>query len=351
MVICRPGIASFVYRLIVTAIAVGICAGIYSWGGKSILSALFEHPPRGIAPAEVPLPNEQALRETGAFEDAALARMRRENAERLARDRQRQARVDRVLGYVLWPVLIFCGLAGVLAPISALWQGLYISSDMRRNLVVRQRGAFGLLKTRSRPLADVGSISTHVQEIAYGRRAGRLYRWRWLVSVMSHQEAASPPFSLLFSVVEQGTRPGGIGGPPERVKSLLDGLEQVTGIQPAPSYEVSEVGPERRSGVTVQRLVRTDRPLVSKTRRTFQSRDEVPAELRPQVEAMRAEAEQTGQAQYHSADMQVMRYRDSTGRVVTATSLDELPPELRARFEEAISRAQQEKTKQGRDEA
>jgi hypothetical protein len=133
--------------------------------------------------------------------------------------------------------------------------------------------------------------------------------------------------------------------PPAPVKALLDFIERVTGLAAAlPSrFEVDAAG----SGFKV---ITEDKPRV--VEHTFRSLEEVPPELRSEVERLmrKAESSPDGTAEGSSAlsaeivrttgvdgvsgsKSEVIRFRDWDGVERVYNSVDEMPPEIRAFYD------------------
>jgi hypothetical protein len=142
---------------------------------------------------------------------------------------------------------------------------------------------------------------------------------------------------LEFVVHQQKDRPSE-GFIPKRVGAFLTALCNLTGLSysgPAISdYDFSR----RRVGTPVRTAVSTGEPIV--TRQTFRSADEVPPHLRARFEEMRAAAQEHGAQPGRplQSTSQTFAYRDEQGRMHTYSSLDEMPPQIRTRYEAMLRR-------------
>lgn len=231
----------------------------------------------------------------------------------------------------VWGAMGLVALLGLSAPIIPWWHRLTIELDGRGNLTVRVRKLVS--SSRSWPINAFTRIAVLAQEVVGGSpwdhgRAG--YRWR--IQLIG----PGGPNNILQPLVEfwpyhQHTRPP--QEPlPERVASLVNVLQRMTGlVAPKPLIIHSPV----------------DSPLASRGRRhmtisapvieshTYGSLDEMPQELRADVEQIMDEAQQAGDAagEHRVISRQAFAYRDSDGNEYTVDSLEKMPPEMRALYE------------------
>lgn len=272
------------------------------------------------------------------------------------------------------------GLLGVMAPLSCLWTRLVVERNARNDLVVRGWGTV-LPFRRVWPLSAFRQINIHADEMYYRRRYGRHHEgWRFSASLLPtpRMDGVRPhigaehlsSFGVVFHIFRQRERP--FERLPAPVEGFIKNLQNVTGLR-CGTPTVHERSPSGRSGIehattldgqrlngpvyrsreempedvraSFDRMARDGRTEVTSVRheriqtsdghgsvRTYDSLDEVPPEMRSQIEAARKGAMAPGTHRFVS---QTITVRDAAGTVHTYHSPDEMPPDVRARYEEA----------------
>jgi hypothetical protein len=203
------------------------------------------------------------------------------------------------------------GLAGLLAPLSCLWNRIAIDCDARGNLVVT---AWKLLpRTKTWPMDSFSRMYVLAQSVVTGQRGvRRLLGYRWQVRLEgAHSVEFRPDFQ------KDAPMPGKFS---PRTAQFLAALSQLTGLSCEAPVVVDPSGP--RTNVACQR-VSGGAPIVQ----TYSSLDDLPEEFRAQVNQVRTEA-------MISNTPQTIRFRDADGREHTYQSPEEMPPEIRAIYEQ-----------------
>ncbi len=275
------------------------------------------------------------------------------------------------------------GLMGTMAPLSCLWTHLVIERNARNDLVVRGWGIV-LPFRKAWPLSAFRQINIHADEMYYRHRHGRHHEgWRFSASLLPAPpiDGVRPPvgaeylssFGVVFHIFRQRERP--FGRLPAPVEEFIRNLQKVTGLRcgtptvherspsgrshieqattldgqrlEGPVYRSREEMPEdvrasfdrmARDGRMDGTYVRHEHIQTSKDHgsvRTYDSLDEVPPEIRSQIEAARKGAMAPGTHRFVS---QTITIRDAAGTVHTYHSPDEMPPDVRARYEEVRRR-------------
>jgi hypothetical protein len=142
---------------------------------------------------------------------------------------------------------------------------------------------------------------------------------------------------VVFFIDYQKTQPSNDEPPPGSVSKLTAHLQRLTGIESVVRGEVSVDRSLLLGDRVTQRYPMATKPKI--TRHFARSLDEIPAELRPTAEKMFKESSgKKGPVVRQSFSATV---RDSDGNTTVYNSLDEMPPEMRARYEEAMRQAKQ----------
>jgi hypothetical protein len=279
---------------------------------------------------------------------------REQAAKRKERDRQRSeldqhlARrrasgtwlsvVGRILHWIVWVALVA---VAVLPLVAYPLQSVAIARSSENELVIRKRGFWTSI--RRWPLENFGLITIRPEEeTSQYRGVRRHHGWGWFVRL-----STAPTFSerdrssfvdkpgVEFYVHHQKEREIDMSDPPLDVSRFVKHLKRITGVD---NVGKTAIGPEsrpwslfgRRRRTTTTSTIATE-PVV--TREEYHSLDEVPEHLRADVARLMAEQSETEGAEGESIRVTV---RDADGNQQTYTSLDELPPEVRSRYERAM---------------
>ena len=242
--------------------------------------------------------------------------------------------VGRAAYWAVFGTLMFIGLYG---PLSTLWQQVAIARDARGNLVVERRDI--IPRRHTWPRGSFEHIAVRAEQLARNQGHGR-YRpagWRWQVALV-------PPGNIdtqvVFWVGHDGERIDSDTSVPEKVAEFVQALEGLTGL---PVREPAFVAFEDESHGRFKAGVRFSRHGVSPghtvhAETTFGSLDEIPSHLRPQAEALMAQARAKAAGRHWatgSYTATTYRVTGEDGVTRTYASLDEMPPEMRARMEQA----------------
>ncbi len=224
------------------------------------------------------------------------------------------------------------------------WVTIQRSGD---DLIVRKRGVWSV--TRRWPLSTFGQIICYVD--AESRRSpgdiSTIVGWRWMVKLAAPAETwieQEPSLvddpEVVFFIDYRKIQPANDEPLPGSVNKLTAHLQRLTGIESVVRGEFSVDRSLLLGDRVTQRYPMATKPKI--TRHVAYSLDEIPAELRPTAEKMFKEsAEKKGPVVRQSFSATV---RDSDGNTTVYNSLDEMPPEMRARYEEAIQRAKRDQS-------
>ncbi|MCP4640552.1 MAG: hypothetical protein GY851_08970 [bacterium] len=209
-----------------------------------------------------------------------------------------------------------CAAVAVLLPLSCLWSHVTLRRSVR-GLVVQK---WGLLLPSSSEWAkgSLKSVRILAQEVMTGRHAQRRsigYRWRVCLMGDAGEDV------LEFWVHHEKDRPAG-DRLPERVAAFAAGVHRLTGL----AYGKPIVAAYGERHATGRHMVVESDPVT--TRRTYQSLDDVPEEMRGRLEEMMEQARATGEPVVENVHVDRQTFH----------SLDEVPPELRGRVEEMMGR-------------
>lgn len=360
----RPSLHTLLRRLVVSAL-VGLLAAFVSYGFHSRFGIF--RSPAAILPADDVQRAElqrtsdlmlDELRRTMTPEDWERFQtdLAQRDAERKSRVQEAQALEDRFRGYVTvayWTVMTGLLLCALLPPLSALWQQVTIARTPSQ-LVVRARGLWS--RTRSVSLAEYRRIRITAREIRYRPRpaaASRSTGYRWCVSLeqdIDPLQGKGDIWVLEFQPHLQKERPIEEMRLPERVAHLSDALKRMTGIEPEP-FVVVEFRGETISPLGTRRYVMSG-PAGELSTRVYESGpmvqqrayslDEIPPELQRRVKEMLARGQtstelievRTTTVPPGDAPKTDFTFRDADGKVHHYRSLDQMPPDIRALFEQ-----------------
>ncbi|MBI5092319.1 MAG: hypothetical protein HZB26_07720 [Candidatus Hydrogenedentes bacterium] len=236
--------------------------------------------------------------------------------------RSREELALSVIGYTIL-------LCGILAPLSAIWNRTQVRVDAGGTLSVST--FFLWPRTRSWRLTAFGGIAYGTRmRVIHPRRSRPRTSWQWFVRLNPapmDNEGPSPSF-VEFRVHSQTDPPEDDRRPPETVQALTAWLQHATGLPAS--------GPERlgrQTGVIRSRYVTRTESVI--TNNVFTSYEELPEDLRAEVDRLRAEAREKGVPDDQPIVRRVNRFtiRSGLGPAKTYNSLEEMPPDVRVLYE------------------
>lgn len=315
--------------------------------GGILAAALYAYKPwlpSAPAPA-TPTPEQQELqrdverlaRESGVSE-REIAHIKEDGERRRARHR---AQLDSMRYYnraTAWFVAALLAAVGGLPLLTCAWSR--VTLQWLPGQVLRVRQLVLLPHRRDFPVRDFDAVQYGVEEVV---RRGR-YRvrtdhfWRWFVrfSAMGPPHEGLPD-SPTFHVFRQPDRPSENAAPPPTVTALLSWLRQRAGLTVRGPYVFEEEGrPTGAWGIHHKRLVQNPGPeRVVRRQVHYQNADgsqfrdvpfeDLPPKVRARVEQMRRDM----------GGPHRFAVRGPDGVTRTYDSLEEMPAEIRRRFEEA----------------
>jgi hypothetical protein len=239
----------------------------------------------------------------------------------------------------IWLLMGFAGLVGILSPLSTLWQKLTVSRGVRGTLRIKASRILG--STREWPLEALRTIGVIVQERvvrpARGPQQHLGYLWRvgvvgndgqWCVDLHIDREKSTPLEGRLS----------------DRTRQCVEALQQITGLPYSGSPVLIEDGFEPRvmdkppdimpgaTQITERSGNITRHVSTSTSSKTYHSLDEMPPDMRARVEAMMAQGRNSDVESFVSEQITIT---DEHGNTRTYKSVEEMPPDVRARYEEA----------------
>jgi len=296
---------------------------------------------------------ERRLKEQ--MSDEEWQNFQREQAEKQSERNRQRERINRhkargrvwgswlsVAGRILhWVVSVGLAAVAVLPLVAYPLQSVAIARSRENELVIRKRGFWTSI--RRWPLEDFGTIIIRPEEETSRYRGIRRHHgWAWFVRL-----STAPTFSakdlasfvekpgVEFYVHHQKEREIDMSDPPLDVTRFVKHFQRITGVEDVGKTTIS---PEprpwsffRRGRSTTTTSTVTSEPVV--TREEYHSLDDVPAHLRDDVERLMAEQSEADGTEGESIRV---TFRDADGNRQTYTSLDELPPEVRSRYERAM---------------
>ncbi len=210
---------------------------------------------------------------------------------------------------------------GILIPASCLWSQLRIEQTTRGDISVFHIGI--ALPTRKEfPKHSFRSITPGVKEVMRQSRYERYFVWWFSVNLMPAMRGDG---AIEFRLVEH--KSGGQLYFPGVVRQLGPALSQLTGI---PAQGFDEKLPV--TGGMRERIQVTKDSMVPQ-KRVFTSLEEVPLELRARFEQLKAEADMRGGYGAFNNVSECITITQN-GETHTYHSVDEMPPEVRTRYEE-----------------
>jgi hypothetical protein len=140
-----------------------------------------------------------------------------------------------------------------------------------------------------------------------------------------------------FFIDFQRQRPDDPSRPPRRVQTFAESLSRITNVSDI-AYAIpgEPFGRPEQYGWPVQRksvVVSSER---ATEKHSFRSLADVPEHLRGDVERLMDESRRTGRREIREFRVTI---RDSNGNEVTYNALDEMPPDVRARYERALRKS------------
>ena len=226
---------------------------------------------------------------------------------------------------------------GILSPVSTLWQKMTLSRTPRGGLETREQRLLG--STREWPLEMFRNIAVIVQEhmVSFrGAPCGWGYLWRvglvdqhgyWCVELQIDRTKIAPLQDRMS----------------ERTRECVEALQQITGLHfggtpiiiehggtPRAMNGLSDTMP-RTTHLTERRGNITEHVTTSTESHTYQSLEEMPPEVRARVEGVMAQGRSSGA--WTSVSEQITVTDENGTR--TYTSVEEMPPDVRAQYEEA----------------
>ena len=196
----------------------------------------------------------------------------------------------------------------------------------------------GLWPTRRRmPVRDMAKILVGPEEDVSRTRSMRIRNgWRWLVRVVGRAQPDSPSgtadaWCVEFFMDFQKQQPADPSRPPRRVQAFVESLSRLTGgVGVEYAIPGERFGQPGRYGWPLQgeSVEYSSAPVVE--RRRYRSLDEVPEHLRNALGCLMEESHRTGRREFHAVRVTV---RDAQGHEITYNSLEEMPPDVRARYE------------------
>lgn len=343
----RPSTRTVSRRLMWTVTAGIIMVALYFFIGRPLDRAAMGREPQAVAPS----PELQAL--AAELEDDLRERMsdaewQAFEEERAAQQRTREADREEFTALRGMPITVargsYLAIMGVLAatglfgPISASWQRVVVARNARGELVIARRG---LLPQRHRwPGGVFQFIATRAEQQVRRERHGGYQPagWRWQVALVPREGVET---LAEFWVEYESERSPGDTSVPDAVVTFVRTLKHLTGLPAREPVFVAFEGVQRglfRSNIKFLR--RGSAPTVTKsTQATYGSLDEMPEHLRAKAEALMAQATSDaasrgwGHGEYRASSYTVT---DAEGRTRTYASLDEMPSETRAMFEQAM---------------
>lgn len=215
---------------------------------------------------------------------------------------------------------------GLVYPTSCLWLRFALDRDARGGLVVQAGRVFPA--TRTWPAGWFSRVYVVAQPArAGGGRSG----YRWCVRLKGTTEVEFWP-----DFQEHPPTPGQFS---PRTSEFLSALQKLTGLScDAPVIVGSYAAPSSGEGVSSVSLVHTEAG-------RFTSLDEVPEHLREEFRRLQAEAMSDPSSLVSPGSRvaghitQTIHFCDASGREHTYHSLEELPPEIRAQVESHVARA------------
>lgn len=257
--------------------------------------------------------------------------------------------VFETIGSILYWLVFTALVAVAVLPIAGFpLQRLTLERTEEDQFVIRKRGLWPT--TRSWPNEAFGQIIFAVEEeTSRYRHVTTTIGWLWMVKlrvspqfVMEHGPSLVDDPEIVFHIDRQKDRPTDLTRPPRSVRVLIKHLRRLTGIRQVGHTEIES---EKRGffGRRRKYVTRTtSAPVVQKS--VYHSADDAPEHLRGEVRRILERARSGDPASHRSLRVTI---RDSDGNERTYTSLEEMPADVRRRYEDAVRSA----GRQGRDDS
>ena len=237
----------------------------------------------------------------------------------------KRERLQEGIRYIVLALTALLAALAILPPLLALVEQITVARDVRGNFVVTRRRIVS--RTAVCPLSTL----TLFRVLARGPSARG---YQWTVTTESDAARAGTGDAFRFHVDRSKHAPI-LGQPlPDRVATFVDGMHRLTGL----SHEgpvVLDASTPHRSRFRVRANVNLNRGRAIRSQ-TFTNLDDIPPEFRADVEAMMSGS---GSRSNPVIERRVMKtqhitVKDADGNVQTYTSPEEMPPDMRAVFEE-----------------
>ncbi|HRK34089.1 MAG TPA: hypothetical protein PLJ47_05790 [Candidatus Hydrogenedentes bacterium] len=275
---------------------------------------------------------EERLAQTNAARNAQIAEYR-----------ETRERINKFVLYGCAGIGIPIAIAALMSPLSCLWQRIEFTHTGSRRFNVRKRGA--LARSVEISAEEFPHLRVRVVERISRQRRRTVYRdgYDWIVSM---EADATRPGTINgvpifeFVVHHQKDRPVPEMPMPPRVRALVEFLERITarkagqtvfmdyqGVQ-GPWYAQRHVV----SGQVSSRMI--GEPTVTEASISL---DEMSPEMRAQFAPLMEKARTAGPMSLSiegSSSDQAITFRDENGNVRRYSSIDEMPSDVRALFEQ-----------------
>jgi len=274
------------------------------------------------------------------FEETRREKQLQRQAD-LTQGQERQNRIRMLGAAAYWTAT--CGLIAIaVVPLLLIpVHRVAVARGPGNELVVRQRGLWPT--RRSIPLQNIDRILVGPEEDVTRIRALRIRNgWRWLVCLVGREQpdpstGIADELDVQFFIDFQRQRPDDPSRPPRRVQTFAESLSRITSVSDI-AYAIpgEPFGRPEQYGWPVQRksVVVSSEPAIEK--HSFRSLADVPEHLRGDVERLMDESRRTGRREIREFRVTI---RDSNGNEVTYNALDEMPPDVRARYERALRKS------------
>ena len=342
--VCRPTMATLRERLSLT-LAAAILLGLQFWTYGLPWQDSSRESRRPVA--TVAAPGEYAREMTRQLEQRLPPAKWREFQEAASKRQQqleldiarvnRQRSVRHIQGSVLyWAAVWGLTALAVLPLLLVSIERVTVERNLERELVIRK---FSLWPTKRRvPLEAIAGILVGPDEVTTQIRTRRIHKgWRWIARIVGGT-ASSPAHGILdqlditFWLQFQKQRPNDPSCPPLRVRQFVQSLCKISGIADV-SYAIpgEAFGHPGTFGWPVQtKVFECDSP-VRTQQHVFRSLDDVPDSLRDEVQQLMQESRRSGRDEVRTIRVTV---RDIHGNERTYHSLEEMPADVRARYEQ-----------------
>ncbi len=342
----RPSVRTLIRRLAWSAVAVMLIVGLH-YGFWATTDRLAQ--PESLEPA-YPVPIQEmeqetadirnSLRDTPSEEEwrdfeTREAANRADNQAQIGAMQDRRARIRDIVRYCVLAATALLAALAILPPLLALTEQISVGRDLRGNFIVTHR--WFLTRTRSCPLSTLTPFRLTAQQMGQqgGPGSSRQSGYRWIVSTVSDPSHGGSGVNFAFHIDHGMTRPDPAAPLPGRVATFVEGMRRLTGI-PHNEPIVLDSPLIERSPFRIQTGVHISRGPAVRTQ-TFSNLDEIPPELRSEIDAMMGASERKGNphVEHRVFRSQHITVKDADGNVRTYTSPDEMPAELRAVYEDA----------------